>query len=65
MDRQALKRLQAKVSQWQRRHGDLARLRAAYRKQLVNLVSHSMLFEQEPVDVDRLQWLIRQKAQNR
>jgi len=59
-----LQHLQTRIAQWQSRHRDVERLRAAYRRRLINLTLHSMAFEREPVDSERLKQLLSQRAQN-
>jgi hypothetical protein len=57
--------LQARLNQWQAQHADVESLRAAYRRRLVSLTLHSMAFEREPVDPERLQQWLDRKAQSR
>ena len=60
-----LKTMQARLSQWQASHADVESLRAAYRRRLLSLTLHSMAFEHEPVNPERLQQALEQRAQRR
>jgi hypothetical protein len=52
-----LKKVDAKLRQWQKRHDTLAKVAAAHRKVILDRVVQSMAFENEPVSMARLKTL--------
>ncbi len=53
-----LKKLDAKLRAWRKKHNTPTKVAAAHRKVLVERVSQSMTFENEPVSTDRLKTLL-------
>jgi hypothetical protein len=54
-----LQKLDAKLRAWQKEHNTPAKVAAAHRKVLLERVSQSMAFENQPVSTDRLQTLLK------
>ena len=52
-----LAQAEARLQQWRSRHNTPAKLAAAHRKVLLERVSQSMAFENQPVSTDRLRIL--------
>ena len=52
-----LKKVDAKLRQWQKRHDTPAKVAAAHRKVILDRVVQSMAFENEPVSTARLKTL--------
>ena len=50
--------LNAKLRRWQKRHATPEKVAAAHRKVLLERVSQSMAFENQPVSTDRLKTLL-------
>ena len=48
---------EARLQQWRSQHNTLAKVAAAHRKVLLERVSQSMAFENQPVSTDRLKIL--------
>lgn len=48
---------EARLTQWRSRHNTPAKVAAAYRKVLLERVSQSMAFENQPVSMERLKTL--------
>jgi len=58
-----LKRADAKLRQWRKRYADPAKRATLYRKKILDWVVQSMAFENEPVSMDRLKTLLKEKEQ--
>lgn len=58
MTLQQRQRLEQRLRNWRETHPDAASLRAAYRRQILDLTLDSMALEQEPVDAARLKRLL-------
>ena len=56
-----LKKLDAKLRQWQKRHDTPAKVAEAHRKVLLDRVVQSMAFENEPVSMARLKTLLKNR----
>jgi hypothetical protein len=56
-----LKKLVAKLRQWQKRHADPAKRAMLYRRKILDWVVQSMAFENEPVSMVRLKTLLRNR----
>jgi uncharacterized protein YeeX (DUF496 family) len=66
MTSQSKKKLQQALISWQKQHSDIKALRKAYQEKILDLVVKSMEFEKEPVDINRLKTLLKEKtAQSR
>lgn len=57
-----LQKLDAKLRAWRKEHNTPAKVAAAHRKVLLDRVSESMAFENQPVSTDRLKTLLKGKA---
>jgi hypothetical protein len=57
-----LQKLDAKLCAWRKEHNTPAKVAAAHRKVLLDRVSQSMAFENQPVSTDRLKVLLESKA---
>lgn len=53
MTHQQRQQLDQRLKTWREQHPDAASLRAAYRRQILDLTLNSMALEQEPVDAVR------------
>ena len=56
-----MKKLDAKLRQWQKRHDTPAKVAEAHRKVLLDRVVQSMAFENEPVSMARLKTLLKER----
>jgi len=56
-----LKKLDAKLRQWQKQHGTPEKVAEAHRKVLLDRVVQSMAFENEPVSKARLKTLLKNR----
>ena len=56
-----LKKLDAKLRQWQKRHDTSEKVAEAHRKVLLDRVVQSMAFENEPVRKARLKTLLKNR----
>jgi len=56
-----LKKLDANLRQWQKKHDTPAKVAAAHRKVLLDRVVQSMAFENEPVSMARLKTLLKNR----
>ncbi|MDE3019124.1 MAG: hypothetical protein KGO52_06085 [Nitrospirota bacterium] len=54
-----LKQLDAKLRAWRQEHNTQAKVAATHRKVLLERVSQSMAFENQPVSTDRLKKLLK------
>lgn len=60
MTLQQRQQLELRLRAWRETHPDTVSLRAAYRRQVLDLTLNSMALEQEPVDAARLKRLLTQ-----
>jgi hypothetical protein len=62
---QLIKQAQADtmLKEWRQRHNTPAKVAAAHRKVLLERVSQSMAFENQPVSTDRLENLVKKKME--
>ena len=58
-----MKKLDAKLRQWQKRHDTPAKVAEAHRKVLLDRVVQSMAFENEPVSMARLKTLLKKRKE--
>jgi hypothetical protein len=56
-----MKKLDAKLRQWQKRHDTPAKVAEAHRKVLLDRAVQSMAFENEPVSMARLKTLLKER----
>ena len=56
-----MKKLDAKLRQWQKQHADPAKRAALYRRKILDWVVQSMEFENEPVSMARLKSLLKER----
>lgn len=56
-----LKKLNAKLRQWQKQHDTPEKVAAAHRKVILERVVESMSFENEPVTMARLKTLLKNR----
>jgi hypothetical protein len=56
-----IKKLDAKLRQWQRLHADPAKRATLYRRKILDWVVQSMAFENEPVSMARLKVLLKNR----
>jgi hypothetical protein len=56
-----MKKLDAKLRQWQKKHDTPAKVAEAHRKVLLDRVVQSMAFENEPVSMARLKTLLKER----
>lgn len=62
MTLQQRQQLEQRLKNWRETHPDTASLRAAYRRQILDLTLNSMAMEQEPIDAARLKQLLAQPS---
>lgn len=62
MTLQQRQQLEQRLKTWRETHPDAASLRAAYRRQILDLTLNSMALEQEPIDATRLKQLLTRPA---
>ena len=60
-----LHKVNAKLRQWQERHGTLEKVAAAHRRVVVDRAFQSMAFENEPVSMARLKVLLENRKGKR
>ena len=60
-----LAQAEARLQQWRSQYNTSAKVAAAHRKVLLERVSQSMAFENQPVSTDRLKTLTHSESQSR